>query len=174
MKTNKSGNSKSETRFTGDWEVGVVKRGNSIRRKVVTKGVRKVYCFKTLFELEHDLREGNEVRLTFANDCGNEIDCVRLIPMMKTDFSGMYVCAQTMGELCDSLKGIKTKLIRRAQAGKHEPREISASQANKMWREANDKRNEESREKREWVSPDTVVECPKCGYEFRVGRPNND
>jgi hypothetical protein len=170
MKTNKSSN----TRFTGDWEVGVVKRGNSIRRKVVTKGIRKSPCCVDLEDVQRNLREGNEVRLTFANDCGNEIDCVRLIPMMKTDFSGMYVCAQAMGELCDSLKGIKTKLIRREQAGKHEPRVISQTEAKSLWIEKNARRRDAEREKREWVSPDTVVECPKCGYEFRVGRPNND
>ena len=26
----------------------------------------------------------------------------------------------------------------------------------------------------ESVTPDTMVECPKCGYTFRVGRRNSD
>ena len=174
MKTNKSSNTKTETRYTGDWKVFVKKSGDHITRKVVTKGVRKVYCFKTLFELEHDLREGYEVRLTFDNNVGNQVECVRLIPMMKPDCSGMYVSAQPMGELCSTLKDIKPKLIRRAQGGTHEPSEISASAAKKIWSDVAGKRNEHRGEKREWVTPDTVVECPKCGYEFRVGRPNND
>ena len=169
-------NTKTETRYVGEWETHIAKRGDHITRKVASTGnVEYVLPAGAEESFIRMMREGKEITLCFRSRNGDAKPLVRFYAVMKTDFSGMYVSAQTLGEFrTDTLEGIKSKIIHRTQTGDHKPHEISAKEANGMWRDINDKVRNDAREKREWVSPDTVVECPKCGYEFRVGRPNKD
>ena len=176
MKKKSHKDTHTETRYVGEWETHIAKRGTSITRKVKSTGnVEYVLPAGAEESFSKLLREGKEITLCFRSRNGAAKPIVRFYAVMKTDFSGMYVSAQTLGEFrTETLEGITSKIIQREQAGDHKPHEVSAKEANGMWRGINDKRRNEAREKREWVSPDTVVECPKCGYEFRVGRPNKE
>ena len=151
---------KQETRYTGCWKVEVRSKGHGYapRRKVVTEKETLRYEIRDLDDIMADLRAGHEVRLTYRDQ-----DCIRLFPLMDTRCKGMNVIAQSMGYFRDCLSDIKPKIIK---VSRKECKEIEATDVNQMTERAHLQRAE-----RTWVTPDTVVACPKCGFEFRIGRP---
>ena len=163
MNTNTNTN---EPRLEGvNWDEPVVKvnrNGNmgNVKRKVLTKGVKVLSVGAVLKQAKELLRQGYEVRL--ADDYG--LDAVRLMPIAKPDCKSMYVSAQTIGTFRQCLIGKKLRV-------RHGNHEIKSAEAAAMVKEAAVRK--EQHDMRIWITPDTVVKCPKCGTEFRVGRPNN-
>ena len=158
---NKHKNENGEPRVEGEWDAEVSIRRNkdrthqSMARKVKTKKLIRVR-FDTDFT-KRKLRQGYEVILTDRD--GHNV--LRLFPCMNTDFTEMYVSAQTLGDFRHkTLEGIKWHTTYYGFArSNNEVRELNEDE-----REANAKR------KFIEVTPDTIINCPKCGTEIRVGR----
>ena len=151
--------SKKEARFEGtNWdepEVRVIRHGvrhSSLERKVVTKGVKKIECTRALNDAIRLLRMGYEVRL--ANAKG---EAIRLYPCLMKDLKTMFVGAMTMGEFRSMLSDKKARLVNR---GEEVDGESLAEEQKKRYEEAQSVR----------ITPDTMVTCPKCGTQFRVGK----
>ena len=145
-----------------NWDGPTVKvkskgRGVLPARKVVTRGVVRIGATQLLHDVRVSLRRGVEVRLV-----ENREDAVRFIPLMdskKTD--KMLVNAKAMGDFCE--RTLSDKKARFMQYGK----EVSVEEV-KAYVER--KKSETHNCECDFVTPDTMVECPKCGYSFRVGR----
>ena len=145
-----------------NWDEPTVKveskgRGLLPARKVVTRGVVRIGATDLLRDVRENLRKGFEVRLVL-----NTEDAVRFIPMMdskKTD--KMLVNARAMGDFCK--RTLSDKKARFTQYGK----EVSVEEVKAY---AEQKKSETHNCECEFVTPDTMVKCPKCGYAFRVGR----
>lgn len=164
---NKNTKTKSdEMRFVCDnWDEPEVKvyshgRGHAAARKVVTRETIVITANELFRTVHENLRKGNEVR--FADEhCG---EWLRIMPMMDTTLTTMYVEARTMGIFrTDTLADKRAKFTRRGT-------DVSRATA-----QAYDsmKRNEQTH-KFEEVTPDMMVTCPKCKYTFRVGRRNDN
>lgn len=159
-------NGKDDARLAGtNWDEPVVRVRRSgtlsssrIRKKVLTRGVYRIPFYRaTQQEIIKYLRRGYEVRLTD----GGESDAIRLFPCMDKNLSSMYVSAQTMGDFRKCIGDKKVKIV-------HGEKEISKCDAAKMDQEVSEAHEEIKQ--RLAVTPDTVVTCPKCGTEFRVGK----
>ncbi len=153
-------------RFTcGNWdpEVAILRHGASnsaIKRKVRTKGVVYVRAARILEGIVKNLRKGYEVRLTD----GGENDAIRIFPIASVDCRRMYVRTQAMGELCEVLKDKKLVVTHGGeQLSEHETERI-----------VNEQRERYEEDRKLHVTPDTMVTCPNCGTEFRVGRPRKE
>lgn len=144
-----------------DTEAGVMLNNghDSVSRKVVTRGiltsqnfgaVHRGYVQSILGDIIDALRKGYEYR--FVDEEGN--DCLRLFPCVKTDLKTVFVAAQTMGEF---RKSLADKKIRPFVKGK----EVNMKKALEVVRKAT---------KCLCVTPDTMVNCPGCGLNFRVGK----
>lgn len=143
--------------------------GANASRKVLTRGViRSCEMNAGAFEEEcaavalrlvaEALRSGYEYRM--CDDEGE--DAVRFIPMVAKDMKTVYICAETMGAFRAELKDkIVTPFYRGEPVSS---RRASDLLANKM---ALDRKYHSERKT---VTPDTVVECPECGCEIRVGK----
>jgi len=163
MKTSKNAknnNSKTENgRFVCDnWdaEVNVHYHGghNSVTRKVVTKGQWHVNheAWPTIVnEIKKHMRMGQIVYL------GTDLI---FVPVMKKDLTGMYASARAMGGLYACLEDKKATV-------KHRGEILDEEQCEDMVEEQN-RRHEKSMKAS--VTPDTMVTCPNCGTEFRVGK----
>lgn len=146
--------------------------GRKPARKVVTRGIHKVLLKVEKSEITNYLRRGYEVRLVFAGYCENAI---RLFPFMARDLKHMEVKAETIGSFRTETLADKNAVF--ARLGKN----VSRSDVEDF---ESEKKNETPVGK--WkpsmggesdiqsVTPDTMVTCPKCGYNFRVGRKNNE
>ena len=140
--------------------------GEKVRRKVLTNGVTLIPVDRaTANDIIHHLRFGNEVRLIFPE----MEDAIRLFPCMDQKRERMSVIAQTMGDFREVLADKKVRLV-------HKGKEVSRKYLGEMEKHAREMRlGQYARAvERAHVTPDTVVECPKCGFEFRVGRPNKE
>ena len=150
---------KNEKRFTGAWDDAEVhikrnsKKLSTMTRKVVTKGIKHINNDKLINRITKLLRSGYEVRIS---------DAIRIYPCMEKDLKTMFAASQTIGEFRSCLGDIKAKTIWR---GKEVDPDEKAG-------EAKARNNEYKRERAEKieVTPDTMVTCPECGAEFRVGR----
>lgn len=147
-----------------DPEVSLVKRGaRNLCRKVEVTGIVDLeddpeldIPSDTLEELgdllKKRLRQGREVRLWGG---------VRFYPCTdKSNASKIVVCAQTMGFLRGDLLADKKPRFFRGKS------EVDAAGLAKLDRAA--KKNAAGKKKA--AIPDTMVTCPDCGSEFRVGR----
>jgi len=110
----------------------------------------------------HVLRCGYEVRL------GDNENGVRFYPMIHTDYKTCYVAAATMGSFRYSIDDMQSDVS-------HNGEIIADSEMIGEKSSETFGRNEKERimkEKRELVcvTPDTIVACPNCGSEFRVGK----
>ena len=142
-----------------------VKGGGSRRkpaRKVITKGVWPVILGRTIENAIEMLRKGYEVR--FVDSEGN--DAIRLFPMMGTDLKTMTVGAATMGAFRDATLADKKAVFHRF-GGEVARETVERYMAEKAGERAGGRADVES------VTPDMMVNCPKCGYSFRVGRRND-
>ena len=154
-------NENGEPRVEGEWDAEVKitksrdKTHKAMRRKVKTKRLCRV-CFDSNFT-KRKLRQGYEVILTDRD--GHNV--LRLFPCMNTDFTEMYVSAQTLGDFRHkTLEGIKWHTTY-----------CGSDRSNDEVRELNeDERSINKERKFIEVTPDTIIECPKCGTEIRVGK----
>lgn len=138
--------------------------GKKPARKVVTKGVSHVMVNVSHSVIVDKLRKGYEVRLEFS---GSGQDAIRLFPFMAPDLKHMEVKADTMGAFRTATLADKKAVF--ARMGKH----VSKSDVEEFVREkVNQRMGGESES--DYVTPDTMVTCPRCGYKFRVGRKNNE
>ena len=157
---NKRKNDNAEPRVEGEWDAEVsIKKDNDITHKSMRRKVKTVKSCMVYLDtsfIKRKLRQGYEVIL---NDKCDTI--LRLFPCMNADFTEMYVSAQTLGDFRHkTLEGIKWHTTYCGFDRSHEElREI-----NKAQREAQNAR------KFIEVTPDTIIECPKCGTEIRVGK----
>ena len=163
---NKRKNENGEPRVEGEWDAEVsIKRQKdrthqSMARKVLTNGVIKIPVYSLACNskvISHHLRCGKEVLLTDERE--NPI--IRLFPCMNTDFTEMYVSAQTLGDFRHkTLEGIKWHTTY-----------CGSDRSNDEVRELNDAVRSINKERKFIeVTPDTIIECPKCGTEIRVGK----
>ena len=132
-------------------------RARKPARKVLTKGVVKVELTKgQMSRITKMLGSGMEVRLDFGGD-----GAIRLYPCAAADFKTMFVAADTMGEFRHAVYRGRN-LAFTSRRGR---RSVSREEV-----EERVERVEAARQERSHVTPETVVECPKCGFEFKVGK----
>lgn len=170
-KINGNENDQPELRFEcDDWDKLEVRvkagsdRTAALRRKVKTLGKTTIGATDILKIAICHLRSGNEVGLVDSQ--GNT--CIRLYPVASKDCKRIYVAAQAMAALSQCMTDKKPVVM----SGRgHAEKEMEASKLEGLIK-AQEKKYEDCRG-RVNVSPDTVVECPKCGYEFRVGKKLN-
>ena len=153
-------NDNNETRMTAEWEPRAkVKRGGfsrrSLVRKLVTNGVKEIGLPGTIEAIEKLLRQGYEVRLTD----GKSEAAIRIYPLLSTDCKRIYPQAATMGGFTDCLSGFKPKVFHRGQELDDVTLRMQRNIAAENYAER----------KKLCVTPDTMVTCPNCGTEFRVG-----
>ena len=126
-------------------------RNHAVSRKVLTKAKHPISLISNEIDRAAELlRQGYEVRL--ASTDGR--DAVRLYPCVETDMKTMFVAAATMDPFRGTLADKRVRFT-------HRGREVTRSEARRL----NDAKAAEPH-----VTPDTVVECPKCGHRFRVGK----
>ena len=132
-------------------------RARKPARKVLTRGVAKVELTKgQMGGITKMLGSGMEVRLDFGGE-----DAIRLYPCAATDFRTMFVAADTMGEFRHAVYRGKS-LSFTSRRGR---RAVSREEV-----EERVERVETARQERAHVTPETVVACPRCGFEFKVGK----
>ena len=167
----KKPNTTGQTRYACDsWDadditVRVKKNGHILRRKVLTKDIVCVNSALLMQDIADALRKGNEVRIGSPENGA----AIRLFPCMTADCRKMEVIAQTMGAFRDLLSDKKVHVV-------HNGEEIGEKTIAKFRREMreNGLQYKANAVERAHVTPDTVVACPRCGFEFRVGRPNKE
>ena len=144
----------------GKWEatVSLSSKGSNradMRRKVRTNGIRRIDASDIIADAMNQLRAGFEVRLIDAD----RNEAIRLYPCLDADYTEMFAAAQTMGEFRHSLKDIGFTMKRSGNYANRE--EATAARA---------RRTTAIRARRQNVTPDTIIVCPKCGTEIRVGK----
>lgn len=156
-----------------DKEVPVMTVARSCRpsnRKVVTKGViigaetsriAEDEDAAVLTRILDVVRAGYEYRMIDEN--GEE--ALRFIPVVEKDMKTVSLVAQTMGSFRKALNDKEVKPFYRGE-------EVTRTKAAKIIEDEAEKGREYQRN-RVNVSPDTLVTCPKCGTEFRVGKQLN-
>lgn len=126
-------------------------------RKVLTKGVAKVKLTSgQMSNITKMLGSGMEVRLDFGGDAA-----IRLYPCAAPDFKTMFVAADTMGEFRHAVYRGKNLAFTSRRGRRSVSREEVEERVGRV---------EAARRERSHVSPEVVVECPKCGFEFKVGK----
>ena len=143
------------------WNSG---RGRKPARKVITRGRARVGLTRQQSaEIVKKLASGMEVRLSIGGE-----DAVRLYPCADTDFKTMFVASEAMGGFRrEPYLGRHLAFMTRHGARRIGDDEIAERVARA---ECGAECGADENEEREHVTPDTVVTCPKCGYEFRVGK----
>mgnify|MGYP003319963427 CR=1 FL=1 len=162
MKTN-TANQSDEFRVTGEWEPEVMLKRNGkahrlLGRKVVIKGFRQIDATAVIRDAISLLRHGYEVRLT-AEGMG---ECLRLFPISSPDAKSMHVVSNAMKPLTQSISDLKIHAT-------HDGTELDKEDVENLVDQAK-QRNEEYRRNCICVTPDTMVLCPKCGTDLRIGK----
>lgn len=136
-------------------------RGRLPARKVITNGVVKIALNRSQAErIATMLGCGYEVRLTVNGE-----EAIRMYPCAKSDFKTMALTCQAMGEFGNAIyRGRKLTFTSRRGHRRIERDEVD---------ERVERAKREAADMREHVTPDSVVTCPQCGYEFRVGKTLN-
>ena len=163
MNTNET-NETDDTRYTAEWEpVAKVrkhdKQHGTLKRKVLTRGVKEYADGNLMRQAIRDLRQGYEVRL--MNGDGEAF--LRIFPVLGADCKRLYAAAQAMEPLSQSLGGIKPTIH-------HGGRAIREGEVAHLVREAYVAHAKAKAHDVPEVTPSTMVTCPKCGTTFRVGR----
>ena len=132
-------------------------RGKKPSRKVMTNGTERIGLSDRMGErVVGLLSRGMEVRLEIAGE-----DAIRLYPCAMADFKTMFVATEAMGDFRHApYRGRKL-----AFTSKRGRRRIGEEEIGRRVARACGTAQE-----RPHVTPDTVVTCPKCGAEFRVGK----
>ena len=126
-------------------------------RKVLTKGVAKVELTKgQMSRITKMLGSGMEVRLDFGGG-----GAIRLYPCAAADFRTMFVAADTMGEFRHAVYRGRNLAFTSRRGRRSVGSEEIAERVGRV---------ERARRERVHVTPETVVACPECGFEFKVGK----
>ena len=147
-----------------DWDnecqIKIERGGNrgALRRMIPTRGTVTIDATAILDSVKEQMRKGYDVRLT----CGGK-EAVRFFPFASADCKSILVRIQPLGSAADWLKDKKITV-------KHRGEKKSSSEIEALYREAREK----DHKAHDYVTPDTMVTCPNCSYEFRVGRPNKE
>ena len=132
-------------------------RARKPARKVLTRGVAKVELTKgQMGGIMKMLGSGMEVRLDFGGE-----DAIRLYPCAATDFRTMFVAADTMGEFRHAVYRGKSLSFTSRRGRRAVSREEVEERVGRV---------ETARQERAHVTPETLVACPRCGFEFKVGK----
>ena len=91
--------------------------------------------------------------------------CIRLYPVASTDCTKIYVASQAMSALSQCMTD-KTPVVVQGKGKKEEI--VSSEKLDAMISEQ--KKLHEEYQNRISVTADTVVTCPNCNFEFRVGK----
>ena len=132
--------------------------GGALHRMIPTRGVVTIDATAILDSVKEQMRKGYDVRLT----CGGE-EAVRFFPFASADCKSILVRIQPLGSAADWLKDKKITV-------KHCGEKKSSREVDELYREARLKDHRAP----DYVTPDTMVTCPNCSYQFRVGRPNKE
>ena len=156
----------SKPRFEGaNWDEPEVKvtrsGGKGIERKVLTVGTMTIDATALLGKIEKLMRQGNEVRLTRRGQ-----DALRFVPLADLECRKIEPRAFFMGDMARMLDDKKLRITRLGA-------EIPQSDVQRIVNRARELGRETAKRRRH-VTPDTMVNCPKCGFQFRVGRPNKE
>jgi len=162
--TRRSADNPSSRRYVpiGEWKAKVTLESHGENRpekirKVKVNEIKRIEC-EGLNEIYDELLAGKEVRI-----CNQRFgEAIRLYPCLNSDYSEMFAAAQTIGEFRKSLKDVKFKMV-------HCGMDVDPKEALKD-KEFRKQAIAEKRQKRVNVTPDTIVSCPECGTEFRVGK----
>lgn len=131
------------------------KRG--VKRRFVPRDIVTIPWGKPVCEREilGWIKSGYEVRI------GSVKSGIRIFPYLNTDFKTQRIVAQTHGDFREAIKDVSWN-----ESGKvtHDPDEMrdKVEGRNKYERDGHELANN--------VTPDKMVECPKCGFNFRVGK----
>lgn len=149
-----------------DPEVQVKHQGkhSSLRRKVLTRGIIRIKMPCLVEKITSKLRRGLEVRITGADG----EDAIRFFPLAGTDCKSMFPKAQAMGDFAKCLGDKRLTVVSGHDRRKLDDDEIGSKIAAQKERYVEE--YERTHADRPSVPPDTVVTCPNCGTEFRVGR----
>ena len=165
MKPNTPNNSNEGKRFACDnWdkpEIRTQRQSTShgtLQRKVLTTGKAVIAAPKVLADAVKFLRQGKIVELS---DCTGK-SCIMLVPIASADCKSIFVAAKAMTPLSQCMADKKPVVVKgkgkNFKAVSHvEVQDLVEEQAERY-------------QERISVSPDTVVQCPQCGFEFRVGK----
>ena len=164
MNNNETTNETNDTRYTAEWEpVAKVKSNGrtcpTLKRKVLTRGVKEYHQGNILRLIVNDLRQGYEVRLC---DCDGDA-FLRIFPVLGKDCKRLFAASQAMEPLSRSLCGIKPTIH-------HGGRAIREGETEDMVRKAYVAYAKSKAHDVPEVTPSTMVTCPNCGTTFRVGR----
>ncbi len=125
-------------------------------RKVLTTGIVEIKLTKTQTDtLTAQVRQGREIRLTshYGNGCIN-----RFFPCMDKE-GNLVLAAQSMLPFRREIYEGKHVSIVGNREGGTVTKEQFAESVKAI-----------SKAKREHVTPETLVKCPSCGTEFKVGK----
>ena len=165
---NKETTTENERYGCDNWdpEVRVKRHGKhpSLQRKVLTRGIVRIERPRLLELITEKLRKGLEVRITGV-DGG---DAIRFFPLAGTDCKSMFPKAQAMGDFAKCLGDKRLTVVTGSDRRELDDVEIGRKIAAQKERYVEE--YERTHADRPSVTPDTVVTCPNCGTEFRVGR----
>ena len=144
-------------RLEGKWRAtaryGSDGRKNTVPRRFVhNRGVRDIEDRRLEKKIVGLLRDGYEVRLFGGS--------VRLYHCVDKEFRTMYVAAATLADsrVRSCVHDIGFEFVRKD--GKHDVQDVIDMELDRRTA-ANEMPH---------ITPDTVVECPECGAQFRVGK----
>ena len=146
-----------ETVITGQWQAKARYDGNGRknivpRRFVRNRGTKEIEDRQLERKIVGLLRSGYEVRLFGGS--------VRLYHCVDKEFSTMYVAASTLADsrLRSCVHDIAFDFVRKD--GRHDRQDVIDMELDRRI----------AADEMPHITPDTTVECPKCGHRFRVGR----
>jgi len=152
----------------GRLRVNIRRKGRftrTVRRMVKTNGTLSGVDLATEMDIDNEtikhimseivriVRAGYEVRL------GSEESGVRFYPLLNKECDKMHLVAQTIGKFRESVGDLKFGIYRGGE-------EIDERETESF----KDAVKKEFVSTSQCVTPDMMVNCPKCGYEFRVGK----
>ena len=123
------------------------------RLMVKTRGIVRFNAHPLLANVQRELAQGNEVRLSLTND---ELgDAIRLYPMARADWQ-IIATAATMGEF-------RQQTFSDVQPEVRHKKQLVSREAFNEAREAHNERQREIR-----ATPRRVVTCPNCGTDIAL------
>lgn len=128
-------------------------KGKTVSRKVVNEIPTRTFIIPQLDNILVALNEAPcEIRLA----TGDGKEAIRLYRVLTHKLDEQFIAAQTMGDF---------------RHGISDNRSVRFTHRNKtMTRKEVERVNLDQKAKRANVTPDTLVTCPACGTEFRVGK----
>ena len=145
-----AGKWRAKARFASDG-----RKNLTPRRFVHNRGVVRIEDAALERKIIDYLKSGYEVRLFNGS--------VRLYHCVDKEFRTMYIAAATLADsrVRGCVNDVEFDFVRKD--GKHDVQDVIDLELD----------HRQAKDEMVHVSPDTVVECPKCGFQFRVGKTLN-